>query len=323
MKGVTIITRAHDAETPYLRSFIKHYQALGCYEIIFITSRANQSEVLKTQLREWDPFVKLITSEAPFSNTMHSEALPSVQSSHILSIDADEYLWVEDLSEILHYDYLEFEWWIAPFPGAPGTKTRAIPDAQVKYAVRTDLVTELQDHTCSTNIGVKPSRSNTPLVHFAYRSKTDLFLKCAAGLYETYQATNASQFSATEWAIQSLPAKYKTAACYAVLAANSAHHAPVFLEIDPIIENQQFKKSPRNESRPALEKAFQNYRDRLCPKELTKAIQKHPKYKTFGRTPHFLLAEIADRLLSPDFDYSTLVRRGRRGAWTRRLRRPW
>ncbi|MBR0568591.1 hypothetical protein J5J83_20900 [Azoarcus sp. L1K30] len=314
MKSVAVVFRAYDAEAPYVRSFIDHYMKIGCGEFHVVVPDGNPSALLEVQLQGYTN-VRLHRDHG-YSRLYgcQTAALRHVESEYTLSVDVDEFLDVDTVSSLPDCDFLELPWVIAPFnPCRTGEGVFGFVDGQIKYMVRTERCESLEDHGCVIKGGFSSERSPYPLLHYVYRSYSDLFLKCTLGSYHSYQRTIRSQLIDGVDDVRKLPLKIKMAAIYQRLSLAGGRRFPNFCAVDAEVESSLVSSSGSVDSYVLLEEAFFQYQSRIDLVALLKQVRGHPKFREYGRLPHFVLAEIADRTLCEPFRGEDWLGRRRSG----------
>lgn len=304
MNSLAIVTRAYDAEAPYIVSFIEYYKKIGVNEFHIVVPQGNRYEVLRDECSDLEGvtlyFDYECSEELKHFNAAQNIALPKVKASHILSIDIDEYLYIKDVHPLLEYDYLQFHWIIAPFSFFGGQSVLGFQDAQCKYLVRTDLCKRLAIHDCELYRPTSPVKSDVKLIHYVYRSFNDLYLKCALSNYQSYQKTNENQLVEGMKDSVKLPLKFKMAAIYQrICHASHKHEVPNYCKIDFNIETLLIRSSMYYENITELKSAFLNYYSRIDLEKFITVMKSRDSYKQMGRIPHYELAEISDCCLLP------------------------
>lgn len=151
MNSLGVVTRAYDAEAPYINSFIKHYFKRGVKEIHIVVPMGNKYHILKEVVSGLENVYLYADFEYPpeYQNYhfIHNFAFDKVSATHILSIDVDEFLFVDNVISYLSYDYVLFNWYIAPFP-FNGIRPIGFEDRQTKYLVRKSACNKLSTHHC-------------------------------------------------------------------------------------------------------------------------------------------------------------------------------
>lgn len=302
MNSLAIVTRAYDAEAPYINSFIEYYKNIGVNEFHIVVPKGNRYEVLEGECADIEDvtlyFDYECSEDLKHFNAAQNIALPKVKASHILSIDIDEYLDTDDVNALLEHDYLLFKWVIAPFSVFNSTKVLGFEDAQCKYLVKTSLCKRLAIHDCELYTPIKPTFSQVKLIHYVYRSFNDLFLKCALSNYQSYQKTEVHQFYDGIEDSSNLPLKFKMAAIYQRISQASAkYQVPFYCEIDIACEKRLIESTVYKGILTELQAAFLNYYSRINLHKLISDMCNSDSYKMLGRVPHFKLAEFSDASL--------------------------
>ncbi len=304
--SLAIVTRAYDAEAPYIESFIEYYTKIGVNEFHIVVPPKNSCGVLKQTLTTinnknvilYDQYI--CETELEHFNLVQNIALPHVKSSHILSIDIDEYLDIDNVDKLLSFDYVHFKWIIAPFP-QNDKKSYGFMDGQSKYLVRKKLCKRLNIHHCELKTNTPAYFSDVPLIHYVYRSFNDLYLKCAISNYQSYQKTEYSQLHEGANNCQNLPLKFKMAAIYQKITyASSPKVVSNYCKINDELEHTLVRNCQDKELIDKLKIALKQYEARVDLTQLIKLMKKNTHYKQYGRMPHFAMAECADKSLQSE-----------------------
>lgn len=302
MASLSVVTRAHDAEGPYLDAFVRHHLALGCEAIHVCVPPDNSSQLITPQLARY-PEVRLHVVEDPemHFNEVPNVALPHITTTHLLAIDMDEYVETPSLESLCSHDYLALRWTIVPWLGAelPRNGLAGFQDGQRKYLVRTDLCEHLGIHYCTTKDGREQEDGESFLYHYVYRSFSDLFLKCAMGKYASHQETGLQPSSGRGINPRRLPVKFKMAAVYERIAQAAGQTHPVRFEVDRAREEALVAASSWAPMYERLRVAYEAYRSRLDLVGLLRRMEADTGYLTRGRIPHNRLARLADRSVMP------------------------
>jgi len=302
MNSVSVITRAYDAEAPYIKSFIDHYFSIGCSEIHICISSGNPSSILEnTILGIKSVFVHKEQNIGHPIRGIQNIALPFINTTHIIAVDVDEFLDIFDISVLLESDYIRINWLIAPSVEHSSNDCskliKGFYDGQCKFIVRTDLCKFLNEHNCVLKINKKITFSPHPLIHYTSRSFKDLFLKCSMSRFQYYQASNPSEIAAGINNYKNLPVKFKIAAVYLKLAQVGNENYSRYFAIDYDIENDLVLQQPYSAQLHDLKSSFECYYSQIDLKRLASVILKNKYYISKGRIPHYHLAGIADRTL--------------------------
>ena len=310
MNDVSVVCRAYDAEAPYIRSFIDHYTGIGCKAFHIVVPQDNPCDRLLGQLNDYDHVTVYRDHGIAHFNEAQNAALPHVKTSHILWVDIDEYLNTEDVTPLLAHDYVNLPWIIAPYNLCLDSDHKfGLGDKQVKYIVRATACKELRVHDCVLKDAGKPLTANVNLLHYVYRSYADLFLRCTLGNYQSYQKTFAEQLREGADDCTKLPLKYKMLAIYQRLVTAADQTVMDYCRIDTEMQKELVAASAYGDTYAGLERSMLQYFSRIDLRALTKRIHAHPKYREFGRLPHFLLAELADATLMDSISAETFAGR--------------
>jgi hypothetical protein len=314
MSDVAVITRAYDAEIPYIKSFIRHYAARGCEEFHLVIPKGNSFQALKKHCEGIDNINFHIAYEG-FDKLIgcQNAALRHVKSSHILNVDVDEYLDTPSLRAATEHDYVCFRWAIVPFPSREFHYSPSIVDGQCKYLVRTEICEYLHEHDCGLSRPIRPKISDKHLVHYAYRSFNDLLLKCACSNYGTHEMVGIENLKGVITDIRLLPNKFKTASIYARLANASDTRHKNFCHIDDAAERTLIAQYCRHYDVESLEWLFNQYQSRIDVPRFLRSVFKSKLYKEYGRLPHFKLAEHSDKTLSEQLTPQNWITGPRKG----------
>ncbi len=299
MNSVSVISRAYDAEAPYIKSFIEHYTSIGCKEFHIVVPKGNPYKYLEIECKPYT-HVKLYTEyvENKEFNEIQNIALKNINTSHILWVDIDEYLDIQDILPLLNYDYIRLNWVIVPYFDKPNPKK--IPgfiDKQCKYIVKTELCEQLRIHDCELKHPTQQYESGTKLLHYVYRSFEDLYLKCVIGKYGSYQKTTKEQLINGQGDIRHLPLKFKMAATYQRIANASNTIYSNYCQINYDLEKKLIQETPFFENLFEYKKSLMHYSSRIDLKKLIQTMHKHKNYRLYGRVPHHVLSEIADNCI--------------------------
>lgn len=301
MNSLAIITRAYDAEAPYIASFIAHYKKMGVKEFHIVVPKGNRYDLLLnacTVHKDIKFYIDYIFESERGFKGVQNIAVPHVESSHILSVDVDEYLYTDEIGPLLEHDYLLLKWTIVPYQNCDSKLLHSFVDGQTKYIVKTDICKKLKEHDCETTNGAIPSETSTPLLHFVYRSFLDVYLKCALGNYSDYQDTEDTQFKAGIIDCKNLPLKFKMAAIYQRISDSSEScHSPNLCQIDLKVEQALIKQTNHFKKLDLLQKAMLKYKSRIDLPKLVDAMKKSKEFYAYGRIPHSKLATLSDNTL--------------------------
>ncbi|PKI02369.1 hypothetical protein [Glaciecola sp. 33A] len=312
MNSVAVVTRAYDAEAPYIVSFIEHYMRLGVTEFHIVVPYQNPYDYLKVICNNISNInLHLEIEPSNLLEGVQKIALPYVKSSHILSVDVDEYLHVDKkyFETLLAHDYVKLNWIIAPYLNLPSDTVYGFHDKQCKYLIKKDICHSFRDHECITTVPTQPYESEIPLIHYVYRSFYDLILKCALSNYGDYQSTLSNQFSLGVTDCKKLPLKFKMLAIYKrIVNASEPFVVPNYCKIDVELELAIIKDAVMFEQLSELSSALERYASRLNLAKFIKEIRKHTAYKELGRLPHSWLAKIADNCLEVELEPKSWIK---------------
>jgi len=309
MNTISVICRAYDAEAPYIKSFIEHYTSIGCSEFHIVVPKGNPYHYLEVACNKYKQ-VKLYINYKDNHKLRGAQSvpLPYISTSHIISVDIDEYLNVEDIIPLLEHEYVRLNWVIAPYTTVHNTKQ--IPgfiDRQCKYIVKTSLCESMDDHDCKLNRQVTQHELEDKLIHYVYRSFNDLYLKCSMSNYGDYQASKKNSLIECLDDIKKLPHKFKMAAIYQRIANASKGKYPILYTIDLEIENELVSKTINFKYINDLEYSLLHYQNRIDLKTFIKQMLWHRKYRQYKRIPHHILAKIADNCLIDELQPKTWI----------------
>ena len=297
--SVSVISRAYDAEAPYIKSFIEHYNKMGCDEFHIVIPKGNPHKILD-QLLINHPNVTVYSDEGVLKGSQNIP-LKHIKTSHILSVDIDEYLEIDNIKTLLKYDYVRLNWIITPFPAIERTnrtdKIKGFTDRQCKYLVKTNICQSLDEHNCKINTKNKLLKTEYPLIHYVYRSFNDLYLKCSMSQYNDYQATTENQLIEGIVNPRKLPLKFKMAAIYQRIADASEEKQNCLYTIDLDLEAELILNTEHHNIIPDLKKALAHYSSRIDLNALIKKMLKNKNYKSYGRIPHHAMAKLSDDTL--------------------------
>jgi len=299
MNSVSVISRAYDAEAPYIKSFIEHYTSIGCKEFHIVVPKGNPHYYLEEACKDYIQ-VKLYIDYEDNNALRGSQSvpLPHITTSHIISVDIDEYLNVKDIIPLLQHEYVRLNWVIAPYTTVPNpTEIPGFIDRQCKYIVKTSICESMDDHDCKLNKEVTQFELEDKLIHYVYRSFNDLYLKSSMSNYGDYQASKENSLIECLDDINKLPHKFKMAAIYQRIANASKTKYPVLYSIDLSIERELINKTQYISHINDLQYALLHYQSRIDLKGILKQMLNHKVYKECKRIPHYILAEIADNCL--------------------------
>ena len=304
MNSVSVISRAYDAEAPYIKSFIEHYTSIGCKEFHIVVPKGNPHYYLEEACKDYIQVKLYIDYED--NNTLRgsqSVPLPHITTSHIISVDIDEYLNVKDIIPLLQHEYVRLNWVIAPYTTVPNpTEIPGVIDRQCKYIVKTSICESMDDHDCKLNKEVTQFELEDKLIHYVYRSFNDLFLKCSMSNYGDYQTSKKDSLIEGIEDIKKLPHKFKMAAIYQRLANSSKTMYPVLYSIDLSIEKELISRSAHYENINNLQYALLHYHSLIDLKVFIKQMLRHKIYREYKRIPHFILADISDDSLNSELN---------------------
>jgi len=299
MNSVSVISRAYDAEAPYIKSFIDHYTSIGCKEFHIVVPKGNPYQYLKAVCDNFSQ-VRLYINYPENIALRGSQSIPlqNITTSHLISVDIDEYLDIPNINTLLEHDYIRLNWVIAPYSSVPSAKK--IPgfiDKQCKYIIRTSLCEAMDDHDCKLKQPTTQFESEYKLIHYVYRSFNDLYLKCSMSNYGDYQAKNNDNLMLDLKDITNLPHKFKMATIYQRIANASQEKYPILYNIDIGLEEKLVRNTVHYEKIEKLHFALLHYSSRIDLKQLVRQLLKHKNYKLYGRIPHHVMAEISDKVL--------------------------
>lgn len=304
MGTVAIITRAYDAEAPYIESFIDYYSSIGVEEFHIVVPDGNPATILKERVQRYST-VKLHEnydkSKYPTVQGCQNAAVKDVNGTHILSVDVDEYLAVDGVSELLEYDYVNFKWVVAPYCEFFSDKLRGFKDGQCKYLVRKDILLALREHDCTITKRVKIINSDILLYHYVYRSFFDLLFKCSMSNYNSYQRSFKNQFTEGCENILKLPLKFKMNAIYRKLASSQRFEVQNLIVINREVEKEMAESIKTGLDFEALHRALCEYESRINGSKLLTRVKRNKAFLTLGRLPHSRLADLADKSLEREW----------------------
>lgn len=300
MNSLSVISRAYDAEAPYILSFIKHYFKIGCADIHIVVPQGNPYSVLQDVIGSY-PNVFLYTehTESNMEGLRGSQSIPleHVTSTHVISVDIDEYLDTDSVTPLLIHDYIRLNWVICPYLHYESEIIYGFKDRQCKYIVKKDICESLDDHNPTLNQKVDAVEADVKLLHYVYRSFNDLYLKCALSNYGDYQSTTAGQLNQID-KLKNLPTKFKMAALYKrIVSASSNDKFPKYYEINKELEFQLVSSTKHFDEMCKLQRALESYASRLDLKKVIHLMEIHPKYLEYGRMPHSEMSRLADLTL--------------------------
>lgn len=302
MNSLAVVTRAYDAEAPYIASFINHYKKRGVNEFHIVVPVGNRYSVLVDVCKNIDG-IKLYydydyDQSLEHFNTAQNVALPNVKASHILSIDIDEYLDIDEVQPLLCHDYILFKWVVAPFSYSENNEVLGFHDGQCKYLVKKEYCKFLAIHHCELSKDIEPITSHVPLIHYVYRSFRDLYLKCTLSNYQSYQKTDLDQIAEGADDCRRLPLKFKMAAIYQRLCHSSTNELfPNYCIIDKDVEDALVKSTPQYKKLNDLQISLLNYFSLIDLHKFVDEMKQSDAYKKLGRLPHSKLAGLADKTL--------------------------
>lgn len=316
MLSVAIITRAYDAESPYIESFIEHYQARNCNEIHVVVPFGNSSDVLEPLLEKYiGVTIHHCTVRELVNDEAQNFALTCVQGSHILSIDIDEFLDIDNVEQLTTYDYAKLSWVVTPYSSSTVEKEssflRGFKDLQCKYCVRKEICSSLGIHSARLKSkDVQFKLVDAPLIHYTFRSFSDLVLKCALGNYACYFDSDPLVFFQDLSDVKQLPVKFKMAAFYQLVAESSGEPVKKLFKINYDLENMLLNKIGILEKLHDIEIALIEYKARINLEQLIAEIKRTKEAKAYRRLPHHKIAEIADKtLMGISYDAKSFSRR--------------
>lgn len=300
MNSLSVISRAYDAEAPYIASFIEHYFKIGCADIHIVVPQGNPYSVLKEVICSY-PNVFLYTDHQDLGirDLRGSQSIPLqyVTSTHVISVDIDEYLDVDNVISLLGNDYIKLNWVICPYLNYESEVIYGFKDRQCKYIVKKDVCESLDDHNAKLKKKVDVVEADVRLLHYVYRSFNDLYLKCALSQYGDYQSTTTGQLNQIE-NLKNLPTKFKMAALYKrIVNASNNDKFPKYYKIDKALELQLVSSTKHFDEMSKLQQALESYISRLDLKKLINLMEIHPKYIEYGRMPHSEMSRLADQAL--------------------------
>jgi len=323
--SLAIVTRAYDAEAPYIESFIEYYTRIGVNEFHIVVPNKNPYKNLQKQCEKFTNIqwhIEYDIKTHPNLNGVQSVPLPFITSTHILSVDIDEYLDIENVSPLLQHDYLKLNWTIAPYQDYTTKKLNCFLDGQSKYLVKKELCNALYDHHADLNSLTVQTTSNVQLIHYIYRSFNDLYLKCALSNYGDYQATQDHQFIDGLADCKKLPLKFKMAAIYKrITDASNPLTINNYCQINKEIENKMVLSSCNEELLDELTSALSKYASRIDLVNFIKLVKKNQYFKEYGRLPHFVLADLADQTLSPALLPQHWIKQNRKQSFIGRIKK--
>lgn len=300
-RGVSVITRAYDAEAPYIQGFIDHYQGIGVRDIHIVVPRGNPSDYLLCAIEGYSGVtVHHQGWEGGGIDDAQNLAVASVDTEHILFVDVDEFLDASDTAPIESSAYVEFSWTLAPFPMAypHSAGTPGIKDHQVKYSVRTSEVSRLNIHDCNCISSLDRERSKIGLIHYTSRSFKDLIIRHGFGGYRgTYLEMDVGVLENPPERLVDLPQKFKLAAIYKRLSLTTGVRAPIFCSINYELEDEIFGKVIGADVADEFRFAFDEYAGRLDLCCFKKKVRRDFCFRKYGRLPHHALPSIADQCL--------------------------
>ena len=299
MNTVSVICRAYDAEAPYIKSFIEHYLSIGCIEIHIVVPKGNPYSYLEKECKKFNNIKLYIDyqNKIPLRGSQ-SIPIPYITTTHIISVDIDEYLDVSDITPLLKHDYIRLNWVISPYSVIENTdKIAGFVDRQCKYIIKTSLCESMDDHDCKLKQPTTQYESKYKLIHYVYRSFNDLYLKCNMSNYGDYQANNNDKLTANLNDIKQLPHKFKMAAIYRRIANSSNQQYPRLYKIDYTLEDILVKNTINYANINKLHQALLHYESRINLELFIKQMLKHKNFRLYKRIPHHKLVECSDKTL--------------------------
>lgn len=187
---VSVISRIHIGELPYVNAFIAHYKRIGVDSIYLIITKANELEQIKNYLQSAGSFVKYISVELKAGESISmdnmSYILQDISEDYILHIDIDEFLDVSSIKEVItseDADKIHFPWAITVNDGVSDISKACygMTHRNKPYKTlcrRAKIVRFISNgHDFETLDGVKEVISSHLLIHYWGRTFEDIMLK--------------------------------------------------------------------------------------------------------------------------------------------------
>jgi hypothetical protein len=187
---VSVISRIHIGELPYVNAFIAHYKRIGVDSIYLIITKPNELELIKNYLQMAGSFIKYTCVELKPGESISMDnmnhILQDINEDYLLHIDIDEFLDVSSIKEVItseNADKIHFPWAITVNDGVSdiakacyGMTHRNKP---YKTLCKKDKIVKFisNGHDFETLDGVKEIISSHLLIHYWGRTFEDILLK--------------------------------------------------------------------------------------------------------------------------------------------------
>ncbi|MFM8927577.1 MAG: sulfotransferase [Rhodoluna sp.] len=184
---IAILANIHDAEAPYIESFVNHHSQIGIQEFIFASSERCHHQRAKRILNSLDIPMVVVPSQIPMRRARDwCHRYINIKSAFVAAIDIDEFLIPEHLDFCFSTDcdHASFPWLcnvnVAP-NGLTFSQTPGAVIARGKSIFKIRKTARIDDHRAIMEIGadVRPMSDtmHLPIQHFYARSCGDLILK--------------------------------------------------------------------------------------------------------------------------------------------------
>ena len=184
---LAILSNIHDAEAPYIESFVRYHSKIGVKEFIFASSERCQHQRVKKILRSLFVPLIIVPAEIPMRRARdwcHKHI--QIESPFVAAIDIDEFLLPEhlDYCSISDCDHASFPWLCNVHTGPTNispNKRKGILIARGKSIFKIGKAVQINYHRAIMEPGtvIHPmwKAQNLPIHHFYARSCYDLTLK--------------------------------------------------------------------------------------------------------------------------------------------------
>ena len=187
---VSVVSRIHIGELPYVNAFIAHYKRIGVDAVYLIITKANELEPIKNYLQSAGSFFKYINVELKPGESISMDnmnhILHHINEDYILHIDIDEFLDVRSIKEVItseDADKIHFPWAITVNDGVSDVSKACygMTHRNKPYKTlcrKTKIVRFISNgHDFETLDGVKEVISSRLLIHYWGRTFEDILLK--------------------------------------------------------------------------------------------------------------------------------------------------
>lgn len=205
MPSVAVITRIFPGELPYLHNFINYYSKIGVDKIYFFNTHPDNIEEITNYLSSNDNYDKVIIENYPKNSNINlidcqTLLLPKIKEDYTLNIDADEYLKLDNIKELVtkldenNIPAIYFRWLMHFNDNFTFKENNLFIKCWVegKILFKTTIAKTIHDHTIEPIDGVTINTltSKIPLVHLWCRTFNDVLIKSINQRFNDHKSSN-------------------------------------------------------------------------------------------------------------------------------------